>query len=218
MMDPNNLMKLDSHKRLTVLSVRLDLVRRLWPEEKEVRELVVEAVSILEEFRECDPRRKTAENFLTNVFSLLRRPNELIDLCLAFPKPESALYLMDQFVFCAVADGDLIAALVSTWDTFSRLPREGSWVGHAMVRRALILSQDHPGRRFEIEELLPLGVEVDRITSRAILGGALDDGALSEAALARLASLFPNDSYFERALTNRSRSDGESARGGAAEK
>jgi len=213
-MDPNGLMKLGSHERLTVLSVRPDLVRRLWPEEKVVRELVVEAVSILEEFREGDPRRKTAEHFLTNVFSLLRRPSELIAICLAFPNPGSALQFMDLFVFCAVADGDLIAALVSDWDTYNGLPREGSWAGHAMVRRALILAQDHPARRFEIEELLPLGVEVDRVTSRSILGGALDDNALSETALARLLTLFPDDSYFKHALANRSSIDGKSTRSG----
>lgn len=181
---------------MAVLAVRRDLLRRLWPEERRIRGLVVEALAELKDSNTADHRNKYTEDFLASVFSMIRRPMDVIEICAACPRQELAHEFLDRFVFSSAADGDVIASLVSDSDVFRKLPPHGSWVGHALVRRFQILSQDHPGRRFEIEELLPLGVETDRVVARAILGSAFDESELSESAIRCLPGLFPGDRHF----------------------
>lgn len=201
-MDPLNLYSKPLGEQLSILSVRHDLLRRLWPEEDKIKALV--EFSLIEN---CKKDRgfyfKQTDDFLAGVFSQIHRPSDLIDILSIFRVDKYQQVFLDKFVFSSVADGDVIAALVSDPVTFSKLPQTGGWIGHAIWRRAIILFQDHPNKRFEIEQLLPLGIEIDRTTARAILGTAFDEGQLSDAGIKCLLELFPSDQYFRNALNQK---------------
>src|SRR5262245_23047506 len=144
-MDPLNSHNRDIAQQVAILSVRHDLLQRLWPEQKRISELFVAAIEILDK----DPQNRTAHDFLTGVISLLRRPADLIDLCDALSTKDLRHLALELFTFSPVADGDLIAALVSDLATFARLDQNGvEWVGRTLLRRAMILCQDFPDRKF----------------------------------------------------------------------
>ncbi len=203
-MDPLNLCREPIREQLSILSLRHDLLRRLWPEEQRIKELFAAAmVTIGSEDGEESPENKIAHKFLAGIFSLLRRPTDLVDLCGALPNEELGYLVLDLFTLSPVADGDLIAALVSDPATYARLPQNGDWVGRALLRRAMILRQDFPGRKFEIEEFIPIGIEADSLAARSILGSALDEDELTEASVSRLLELFPNDKYLVSTIQRR---------------
>jgi len=202
-MDPLCLCRRPIFDQLEVLSMRRDLLSRMWPEESRVRAFVVEAVKAARTFSERDHRSSIALEFLGNVFALLRRPAEVADLSAGLPAKPDREWFLNQFVMSRMADGDVIAELVADRDTFARLPREGGWVGHALTRRVRILLEDQPGRKFEIEELAPLGVETDRFSARSLLCAALDEDRLTDSAVKRLLELFPEDSYLKGAMERR---------------
>src|SRR5262245_30872520 len=201
-MDPLNLHDKTITEQLTILSVRHDLLRRLWPEEQRIKKLFVASVIIISEEKDGAENR-IARDFLTGVFSLLQRPTDLIDLCAALPDEELGRLVLELFTYSPVANADLIAALVADPATYARLPQKGDWVGRALLRRAMILRQDFPKRQFEIEEFIPIGIDADPLAARSILGSALDEDELTEASASRLLELFPGDKYLSHALSIR---------------
>ena len=62
---------------------------------------------------------------------------------------------------------------------------------------------DAPERCFEIEELLPLGVDAEPGASRSLVGSALDEGQLTERAIDALPELFPGDRYLVETIRQR---------------
>jgi hypothetical protein len=105
---------------------------------------------------------------------------------------------IDMLVMHPNVEPMLVASLVSDGETFAMFPRPGDWVGHAVWRRGVMLMQDSSERRLEIEELIPLGI-IDG-SARSLLGSALDSGRLTENAIDKLMTLFPEDRYFKSKL------------------
>lgn len=202
-MDPLSLKGQPIGRQIEILSTRRDLLQRLWPEEKRISMLVREAVGNALEYAPRDPRHLTALNFLENVFYLLRRPCDVVELCEALPKPQQRLWFLDRLVMSNAVEGDLIAELVSDVAVFLKLPQKGGWVGHAIVRRVRILFEDSPDSQFEIEELIPLGIDADRVTARAMLGAAFDENRLTPASEDRLLELFAGDRYLAEVIEQR---------------
>lgn len=202
-MDPLGIRLKPLFDQVTLLSMRRDLLSRLWPEESRIRDLVIEAVKAVRTFSERDPRFTLAVDFLDNVFALIRRPRELVDFCAALATESDRQWLLDRFVMSKAADGDVIAEMVADREAFARLPQRGPWIGHAFTRRVAILLEDHPERKFEIEDLIPLGIANDRVSARSLLGAAFDEDRLTDLSVARLLDFFPTDSYLQRAIEKR---------------
>jgi hypothetical protein len=200
-MDPLGLRQKPIEDQLEVLSLRPDLLARLWPAERHVRTLVGAAMRLEQRFPDSDPRHRMAGEFLNHAFRLLRRPADIVHLCAALPAGEQA-QLLDRFVMSRSADGDLVAELVADPETFATLP-DGSWVGHALTRRVRILLEDHPDRRFDIGELIPIGIDKEPFTARAMLGAAFDEDRLTDASVDRLLEVFPGDAYLTPAIKRR---------------
>jgi hypothetical protein len=198
LMDPLKLKQKPVQEQLEVLSVRLDLLSRMWPEERHTRTLVAGAMESMQQHPETDPRHRMASKFLCHIFRLVRRPADVVHLCLGVPSGLQAQFV-DRLVLSPATDGDLIAELVADPATFTLLPA-GSWVEYALTRYVRILLEDHPGRRFEIEELIPFGIEKEPFTARALLGAAFDEGRLTDQSVNRLLELFPKDTYLTDAI------------------
>jgi hypothetical protein len=189
-----------AHERIVLLARRPDLLRRLWPNERQIAELVKLAFELLASRKPANPTPKELDDFLTNVVALLRRPADVISLIRGLGHEAERAALMERVVSSPLVEPDLVTALVADRRLFDELPREGGWVGHAIFRRGGILLEDDPTRAFDIDELLPLGVEADRASSRALIGAAFDENRLTASSVSRLLELFPNDSYFAHKL------------------
>jgi hypothetical protein len=188
---------------LVFLVSRRDWLRRVIHYPSILHPVFVHAWALLRSEPEPSPRRRDAIAFLENLVSHLHSASVVADLCEALPARQQAGWL-DYLVFSYAADIDLIGSLVCNEAACARLPR-GGWRGHAIFVRGTMLMNDAPGRQFEIDELVPLGVEADHGSSRALLGAAFDGEQLTERAVDALLTLFPGDAYLTGAIEKKRR-------------
>ena len=106
---------------------------------------------------------------------------------------EAVVRFLDDFVLHRAARVEVIAALVASTATSSLFPQHSAWIGHAIFIRGSSLLNSHPAKQYEVAELVPLGVDADRASSRALLSSALEAGRLTAAAVAEVERMFPGD-------------------------
>jgi hypothetical protein len=202
-MDTTRLFSLPLEKQLNHLVARRDLLMEAWAYEPAFLRVFAFSREVVEEGKGGESAVRTARAFMDVIACcLLSRPGDVLLLCNALPE-DSRSRFMDELVMNKLVSNHLIAALVSDKETFARFPQEGGWIGHAVFRRGSMLAEDNPGKKFEIEELIPLGVDADRVSSRALLGSAFDEDQLTEGATKKLLQLFPNDRYLNQAIQKR---------------
>jgi hypothetical protein len=140
---------------------------------------------------------------LARVFAwVVEDPEQLVSLCQAVPE-DQAVALLNGYVRHDLSDDDVLLAVAERPETFALLPFDSGWAEVVVWRYGSVLLNRHPEKKFTIEELAPLGLHVERATLRAVLGTAFDEGQLSQAEWRRLLEIFPNDSYFSAALSER---------------
>lgn len=78
------------------------------------------------------------------------------------------------------------------------------WLEYGILRRANILLEGAPTRKFELSQLIPIALSTGGRSmravygvSRSIVGAAFDGGQLSKESIAMLLEVFPRDRYFE---------------------
>ncbi|HYO70578.1 MAG TPA: hypothetical protein VEU33_31315 [Archangium sp.] len=202
-MDTNRLFSLPLKKQLNLLATRRDLLLSAWPYESAFLRVFAFAQEVLQDEKAGETVVRTARAFMDMIVCcLLTRPGDVLLLCNALPE-DSRSQFMDELAMNKLTSTHLLAAIVSDRELFSRFPQQGGWIGHAIFLRGSMLAEDNPGKKFEIEELIPLGVDVDRASSRALLGSAFDEEQLTEGALKKLLELFPNDRYLIQAIQKR---------------
>jgi hypothetical protein len=96
---------------------------------------------------------------------------------------------------------DVLFNLAQLPELFNRLTPDPSWVEVVVFAHGATLLNSYPNRSFSIAELLPLGIDVDRSSSRAVLSSALDGNQLLPAEKPTLLSLFPDDAYFRKRIS-----------------
>ena len=132
--------------------------------------------------------------------TLLRKVKSRRDLqCILIGLPTStAEEFMDATVRSGHVSDDVIAACVASPTAFAGLPNKGGWIGHAIyVRGCQLLKQEDP-KLFELEDLLPLGIDVDLASSRALLSAAAESGRLSSHAFSIARARFPQHISFRQ--------------------
>jgi hypothetical protein len=140
--------------------------------------------------------RTAARAFLDTTYLLLvSRPSDVVDLASALDEGLAVGFLKD-FVHSTVAQNNVMSGIALQPDLFARLPLDGGWVEVVVLVHGMGLLNSAPERRFTIAELTPLGIDVDRPASRAVLSSALDNNQLDPTEAARLLQLFPSDAYF----------------------
>ncbi len=100
---------------------------------------------------------------------------------------------LDDFVLNRAASIDVVFALVASTSTYELFPRGGVWAGHAMFVRGSSMLNSNPNTRYDVAELVPIGVHADRASARALLSSALEAGRLTDSAVVEVERLFPND-------------------------
>lgn len=202
-MDINRLFVLPLTKQLETLVARRDLLFRAWAHEGGFLRVFTFAQGLLQTGKEEEPTVRVARAFMDAVLCcLLNRPGDVLWLCNALPEDQRSQFL-DELVMNRLMSTHLVAAMVADKEVFGRFPQEGSWIGHAVFIRGAMLAEENPDRKLEIEELIPLGVDVEPSSSRALLGSIFDEGQLAEGAGRKLLELFPNDHYLLQAVQKR---------------
>lgn len=196
-MSLHHLRELPLRQQVAALANRRNLLERVWSDETWSARLFAEALVMSREGGSSE--QPTARAFLAGLYTLLRRPSEVLALQRALPKKYAAAWL-EELVTHPLVSVDLVAALVSTEETAGALP-SGGWKGDAIHRRGSMLLADDPTRLFTVAELCPLGVGADRASSRALLGSAFDGGRLAPGEAERLLELFPGDRYLTSKLS-----------------
>jgi hypothetical protein len=201
-MDLLGLAEMPLDKQIEFVASRRDWLRRVLPYRALLHPLFLRAHALVQAEPEGSVRHRMARDLLDNVLHHLRSPAEVAELCEALPPPQRARWLQ-YLVSSPATDIDLVAALV--WDAavYQRFPQRGEWRGHAIFVRGTMLMNDAASRRFEIEELLPLGVDAEPGASRSLLGAAFDRGQLTERGVGALLELFPGDRYLTDAIRRR---------------
>jgi hypothetical protein len=126
------------------------------------------------------------------VFSWVRSVRDVRCL-LRLADDEGAVRFLDDFVLHPAGRVEVISALVASAATSNLFPRRSAWIGHAMFLRGSSMLNSHPGKRYEVAELIPIGVDADRASARALLSSALEGGRLTDEAVAEVERIFPND-------------------------
>lgn len=199
-MDTTRLFSLPLKKQMDLLAARKDLLLKAWAHEAAFLRVFSFSQEIIRNGKEGEPAVRVARAFMDMVFCcLVSRPGDVLFLCSALSEDLRPQFL-DEVVMNKLMSTHVIAAIVSDREGFARFPQEGGWIGHAVFLRGAMLADDNPGKKFEIEELIPLGVDVDRSSSRALLGSAFDEGQLTEGATKKLLELFPTDRYLLQAI------------------
>lgn len=106
---------------------------------------------------------------------------------------EDAIPFLDDFVLRRASSEVVIRSMAESRATYEALPKPGAWVGHALYLRGAKLLNDHPRQQFEIAYLVPIGVDADRASARALLSSAAESNQLTASALAEARRLYPNE-------------------------
>ena len=125
------------------------------------------------------------------VFSWVRSVRDVRCL-LRLADEDGAVMFLDDFVLHRAASIEVISALVASTSTWELFPRQSAWSGHAMFVRGSSMLNANPTRRYDVAELVPIGVDADRTSARALLSSALETGRLTDEAVAEVERLFPN--------------------------
>ena len=176
--------------------------RALWAREDLFRNLFRRAVAVTTTSNASvrSDVQLSARAFLDTTYVLLvARASDVVDLAAALDEDLAVRFLKD-FVRSIVAQNDVLSGIASRPDLFVRLPFDAGWVEVVVLVHGMDLLNSAPHRQFTIAELTPLGIDVDRSTSRSVLSSALDNNQLDPADRARLVELFPSDAYFRRVL------------------
>jgi hypothetical protein len=137
-------------------------------------------------------QRDAYEKLRELVFSWVRSARDVRCL-LRLADEDSAIMFLDDFVLNRAASVEVVSALVASRSTYELLPSGSAWAGHAMFVRGSSMLNTDPARRYEVAELVPIGVDADRASARALLSSALEAGRLTDEAVAEVERLFPND-------------------------
>lgn len=181
-----------SEERLFTLHHRRDLAMRLWAYPECFREVFRHALEVHLTFEENRPQWLPANAFLdVTVGHVVARPCDLVFLCDGVSEHAGCVFLT-LYVRHACANPDVVYALASDPESVRRLP-EGLWLGDYVYARGIALLASTETRELEIEDLLPLGLELTPSTSKALLGAAMAGGRLSGQARLRVEKLYPLD-------------------------
>lgn len=137
----------------------------------------------------------SGRQFIARALGFVRSPLELVSLCDGLSEEDR-----DDLLALATKSFDLdpsiVAALLDDSDLLERLSPSPLWCSDALWTRATLLFEELPGRRFEIDDLVPRHLP-EGVRARAVLGAALDSDRLTPDAVAALRRLYPNDAYIQ---------------------
>jgi hypothetical protein len=146
--------------------------------------------------------------FLDSVVSrLVVRPADLLSLCAMLGEERLAREFMRFYARHELADYDVLFAIVESPALFRALPDDPQWMEVAILLYGSAKLDECGDRKLTIDELAPLGVDVERSTVRSLVGSAFDAGVLADEDCERLLTVFPDDPYFRARLTERNKTE-----------
>lgn len=145
-----------------------------------------------------DDSRIEERIFLGNVFTrLVQVPDDLLRLCELMGNDRLRIALLRSYVRHDLADRDVIFGLVEAPQLFHSLPDDSSWREVVVLLYGANVINTANGRLLTIDEVAPLGVDVEKSVVRFLLGSAYEDGLLHRDDALRLPAIFPGDAHFE---------------------
>jgi hypothetical protein len=178
---------------LELASIRPDVFGLIWLVQDRRREVLSLAVGIAA--NHSDPRRTAAEAFVDRSLAYVRNAEELLALCVGLDATDRGDLLGIALTRYSL-DPRVLVTLLEDGVALGELAPGPLWCSDALWRRMNWLFQEYPGRTFSFDELVPAVVPAETRV-RSVLGAALDEDRLSPEAVARVRSLFPNDSHIQ---------------------
>jgi hypothetical protein len=173
-MDLNRLLTLSLDDQLLLLRGEADALQTLWARDDTFGVLFRHALKLTLSAGGRNDLRVAARAFLDTTYLLLvAAPTELVRLASALDE-ELAVGFVKDYVHSPLAQNKVISGLATQPELFHSLPRDPGWIEVVVLVYGMALLNSSPDRRFTVDELIPLGIEVDRSTSRAVLSSALD--------------------------------------------
>jgi hypothetical protein len=146
-----------------------------------------------------DRHTDAARSFLDTVYlRLIARPSDVVGLASMLASDYLAEQFLEDYVRHPMTKNHVLYNLARLPALFEALPKTGGWQEVIVHNYGASLLNSYPTRRFTLEELVPLGIEIDRPAARALLGSALESKQLTGESKARLLELFPNDTTLKR--------------------
>lgn len=180
---------------LSLLRGNLEAVDVLWAYEDAFVSVFRCAIVNVGTEKRTDRYFGVSRGFLDVVYSrLISRPSDVVYLAGAMGSAELAECFLEDYVRSRLAKVQVLHNLARLPALFSALPKSGGWQEVVVHGYGAYMLDAHPGRRFSLEELIPIGIDADRPAARSLLGSALESRRLTEESEARLLSLFPDDS------------------------
>src|SRR5882672_4647810 len=156
-------------QRVQRLRGEVHLLQTLWSWEDSFRKTFQYAASIAFEDRERKEVHLNERAFLDLTYAtLVQRPSDLVHLATAL-SPRLEVEFLRDFVRSPLIRNDVLFNLAQLPELFNRLTPDPSWVEVVVFAHGATLLNSYPNRSFSIAELLPLGIDVDRSSSRAVL-------------------------------------------------
>ena len=132
------------------------------------------------------------------VAELINRPRDILALVTALQSDAAALRFLQIYVRHHLSSNAVLVGLARLPEVFAQLPKDDGWVEVVVYQHGSALLNEFPQRQFSIGELLPLGVDADRLASRSILSSALDSDQLTPEAIECARALYPHDDRLGR--------------------
>ena len=199
-MDVNHLLTLNPDDQLPELRGEPETLQALWTHRDDFTKVFRRALEVVLADAGRSDLRIASRAFLDSTYLLLiAGPPDLVALASALDQ-DLAVSFLNDFVRSPLSRHDVLRNVARTPDLFASLPFDGGWVEVVVVVHGMGLLNSAPDHQFTIQELIPLGIDVDRPASRAVLSSALDNNQLVSSEKEQLLRLFPSDAYFRRVI------------------
>ena len=176
----------------------LELIRQLAAYEDVAGSVLAKAIEL------CDVEPETSASLGARavldytIAELIHRPRDILALVTALPNEDISIRFLQIYVRHHLSSIAVLVGLARLPEVFAQLPKDDSWVEVIVYQHGAALLNEFPHRQFSVDELLPLGVDADRVTSRAVLTSALDSNQLTQQAIESARALFPHDDRLGR--------------------
>ena len=199
-MDMEDFIRLSLDEQVVQLRGELGLLQALWAREGAFGRVWTRVLDLLispSNRSDLDSSVRAVAD--ATYLQLVTRPTDLLSL-IDSQREERAIWLLRDYVRHRLARNDVICGLATMPALLARMPQDSGWLEVVVLVYGTRRLNAAPDRRFTIEDLIPLGVDTDRSTSRAVLASALDNNQLADSETERLLAMFPDDRHFRRVI------------------
>ncbi|MCX4027695.1 hypothetical protein H0A36_24905 [Endozoicomonas sp. SM1973] len=179
------------------ISERPDFLALVIPNSQRTAQLLDRAYMNYIEHNAEHIQHKRASTFVNKLVSLILNIDQLEAIINEITPKKKRSLVLELLLSSDYFSSYLLVELAANVEFIKKIPDYGRWCEILVLRRASILLQDSPLRKFKISELFPLGETVEYSVFRSVLGSAYDEDRLTSDSINQLKELFPNDKYFD---------------------